>query len=261
MRNGKFKIIAGPCVAESEEMIFKTAGTLARICAGCDVDFYFKASYKKANRTSVHSFTGIGDEKALEIIARAGEKFSVKTLTDIHSPEEAALAAGYVDALQIPAFLCRQTDLLTAAGNTGKSVNIKKGQFMAPSDMTKAADKVRSSGNNDVWFTERGTFFGYHDLVVDFRSLPIMRNIGCPVIYDATHSVQQPSRGDVSGGRPEFIRPLARAAAAVGVDGVFFETHPDPANAKSDAASQLPLDQSEVFINEIMKINALISEK
>jgi 2-dehydro-3-deoxyphosphooctonate aldolase (KDO 8-P synthase) len=242
-------------------MIDYTAAVLSAVCRNHDVDFYFKSSYKKANRTSVGSFTGIGDEKALNIIADAGAKYSVKTLTDVHTSEEVRFAANYTDVLQIPAFLCRQTELLTAAGKTRKTVNIKKGQFMAPEDMQKAADKVRSTGNEDIWLTERGTFFGYHDLVVDFRSLMAMRETGCPVIYDATHSVQQPSRGAQSGGRPEFIIPLARAAVAAGIDGIFFETHPDPPNAASDAASQLPLPQAKLFINEIMRINEIISAK
>lgn len=254
----KFKIIAGPCLAESEEVVMKTAETLASITKQLDVDFYFKASYRKANRTSAKSFEGVGDEIALGWIAQAGKEFELKTLTDIHTAEEAFLAADFVDVLQIPAFLARQTELLTAAGKTSKIVNIKKGQFMAPDDMIKAAGKVIATGNHHVWLTERGTFFGYHDLVVDFRSLSIMKQIGLPVIYDATHSVQQPSVGEQSGGRREFIDSLARAAVSVGVDGIFFETHPDPAKAKSDAATQLNLHDAERFIVRLLELNEFI---
>jgi 2-dehydro-3-deoxyphosphooctonate aldolase (KDO 8-P synthase) len=247
-------IIAGPCLAESESMIYETAEVLSKAIAGKDIDFYFKASYRKANRTSVNSFSGVGDETALEWIATAGRKFNVKTLTDIHTSQEAELAARYVDCLQIPAFLARQTELLLAAGNTGNVVNIKKAQFMAPQDMHKAAAKVLSTGNDKIMLTERGTTFGYHDLVVDYRGLVIMAESGYPVIFDATHSVQQPSIGEQSGGNPQFIEKLTSAALAVGVNGIFFETHPDPKNAKSDSATQLPLTKAESFINRICSI-------
>jgi 2-dehydro-3-deoxyphosphooctonate aldolase (KDO 8-P synthase) len=247
-----FIIIAGPCVAESREMLRETAAELINITKDLDVDLYFKASYRKANRSSANSFIGVGDEKALGWLKEIREEFGVPVLTDIHSESEAALAAEYVDVIQIPAFLCRQTELLAAAAKTGKPVNIKKGQFMAPEDMKKACEKVSSEGNDNIWLTERGTFFGYHDLVVDFRSLIIMQQFGYPVIYDATHSVQQPSIGEQSGGRPEFIFSLARAAAATGIDGIFFETHPDPKNAKSDAATQLPLDRAGEFVKQVL---------
>jgi 2-dehydro-3-deoxyphosphooctonate aldolase (KDO 8-P synthase) len=247
-------IIAGPCVVESKEMLRETAGILKEICAKLNFDFIFKSSYKKANRTGARSFTGIGDEKALTYLSEIREEFKVKVITDIHSVEEAKAAAQYVDALQIPAFLSRQTEILIAAGETGKLINIKKGQFMAPEDMQKAIDKVLISGNNKIMLTERGTFFGYHDLVVDFRSLIIMRQFGFPVIYDATHSLQQPSAGEQSGGLPQFIKPMARAAVAVGIDGLFFETHPDPATAKSDASTQMKLSEVKSFLEEIKRL-------
>jgi 2-dehydro-3-deoxyphosphooctonate aldolase (KDO 8-P synthase) len=246
-------IIAGPCVVESKEMLRETAGTLKEICSALNFDFIFKSSYKKANRTGARSFTGIGDEKALTYLAEIREEFDVKVITDIHSVEEVKTAALHVDALQIPAFLSRQTEILIAAGETGKLINIKKGQFMAPEDMQKAIDKVLISGNNKIMLTERGTFFGYHDLVVDFRSLIIMRQFGFPVIYDATHSLQQPSAGEQSGGLPQFIKPMARAAVAVGIDGLFFETHPDPATAKSDASTQMKLSEVKSFLEEIKR--------
>lgn len=251
-------VIAGPCVVESEDIVFTVATALAGICERHNVPLVFKASYRKANRSSGQSFTGIGDEKALGILAGVREKFQVPVLTDIHSVEEATLAARYVDVLQIPAFLCRQTELLQAAGETGKIVNIKKGQFLAPGDMIKAVEKVRATGNTNVWVTERGTTFGYHDLVVDFRSLVAMRETGCPVVYDATHSVQQPGIGEQSGGKREYIPALARAAAAVGIDGLFFETHPDPRNALSDAATQLPLEQAEQFLGDVLAVHAAV---
>ena len=245
-------IIAGPCLVESRDVIMRVAETLATIAQKLPVSLILKGSYRKANRTSAGSFQGIGDEAALELLNEAGRQIGAPTLTDIHADHEAALAAAYVDVLQIPAFLSRQTSLLEAAAKTGRTVNIKKAQFMAPDDMAKAAEKVIAAGGKHVWLTERGTSFGYHDLVVDFRSLVIMRQSGYPVIFDATHSVQQPSIGAQSGGKREFIPALARAAAAVGVDGIFFETHPDPSQAKSDAATQLPLDQAGVFLQSIL---------
>lgn len=254
MSSSKLFVIAGPCVVESREMLLETAGTMSEICSRLGLRYIFKASYKKANRTAATSFQGIGDSLALEYLAEVKEKYQVETLTDVHSPVEAKFAAEYVNILQIPAFLSRQTELLLAAGETGRIVNIKKGQFMAAKDMKKAAEKVEATGNNNIWLTERGTFFGYHDLVVDFRSLVIMRNMGYPVIYDATHSVQQPSLGEVSGGHPEYAFALARAAAAVGIDGIFFETHPNPMEAKSDAATQLPLKDAERFLEGILAV-------
>lgn len=249
-----FFVIAGPCVVENYEMLETVAETMIPICQNANVKYYFKASYRKANRTSANSFSGIGDEKALDFLKQIKTKYKVEVLTDIHTAEEAKLAAQFVDVLQIPAFLARQSDLLYAAGETGKIVNIKKAQFMAPQDMQKAADKVASTGNKNIWLTERGTFFGYNNLVVDFRSLVIMKEFGYPVVYDATHSVQQPSIGAESGGQPQFIYALAAAAAAVGIDGLFFETHPNPKEAKSDAATQMELSKAESFLNKIMKI-------
>lgn len=246
-------LIAGPCLVESRDMVLHVADHLVRCTEGLPVQLVFKGSYRKANRTSAGSYEGIGDEEALSILAEVRERFDLPTLTDIHADREADLAAPYVDVLQIPAFLCRQTSLLEAAGRTGRTVNIKKGQFLAPDDMSKAAAKVTNVGNDNVWLTERGTTFGYHDLVVDMRSLVIMRESGFPVIFDATHSVQRPSAGAQSGGQPQFIPALARAAAAVGIDGLFVETHPDPASAKSDAATQLPLASFDAFLHDILK--------
>lgn len=235
-------VIAGPCVVENRQMILNTAKQLKASAERADIDLIFKSSYRKANRSSASSFTGIGNEAALEILAEVREKFGLPIVTDIHSPEEAELAARYTDVLQIPAFLSRQTELLQAAGNTGRVVNIKKAQFMAPGDMKLAAEKVAATGNKKIMLTERGTSFGYHNLVVDYRGLPQMAEFGYPVIFDATHSVQLPSAGNgVSSGDRKYILPLARAAVAVGVTGVFMEVHPNPAEAMSDAATQLPL--------------------
>jgi 2-dehydro-3-deoxyphosphooctonate aldolase (KDO 8-P synthase) len=256
----KLIIIAGPCLAESQSVVLETASELNRITSELNIDFYFKASYRKANRSSLNSISGPGDEIALNWIAEAAEKYNFKTITDIHNPIEAVLAAKYVDALQIPAFLSRQTDLLIAAGQTGKIVNIKKGQFMAPEDMLKASKKVVSTGNTKIMLTERGTSFGYHDLVVDFRGIPIMANSGFHVIFDATHSVQRPSIGEQSGGNPQFIEKLTFASLAAGVDGVFFETHPDPKNAQSDSATQLPLEKASTFISKIIEIHNFFSK-
>ena len=246
-------LIAGPCLVESRDLALHVADHLVRVTEGLPVQLVFKGSYRKANRTSAGSVQGIGDEQALAILGEVRERFGVPTLTDIHTDEEAAIAAAYVDVLQIPAFLCRQTSLLEAAARTGCTVNIKKGQFLAPDDMGKAAEKVTRLGNSSVWLTERGTTFGYHDLVVDFRSLVIMRQTGFPVIFDATHSVQRPSVGAQSGGQPEFIPALARAAAATGIDGLFLETHPSPKDALSDAATQLPLHEFETLLHDVLR--------
>ncbi len=255
----KFIIIAGPCVVESEEMLHETAAHLKGICEQfADVELYFKASYRKANRTSYDSFIGVGDLRALQWLADIKIKYNLPILTDIHSPAEAEIAAEYVDVLQIPAFLARQTDLLIAAAKTNKKINIKKAQFMAANDMEKAAKKVAENGNSQIWLTERGTFFGYHDLVVDFRSLISMQKFSYPVIYDATHSVQQPSIGAQSGGNPEYIPALALAAVAAGINGIFFETHPNPSVAKSDAATQLPLGNASEFISNIINLHRFI---
>jgi 2-dehydro-3-deoxyphosphooctonate aldolase (KDO 8-P synthase) len=244
--------IAGPCVVESRDLVMRTAEKLKNAAARVGVGLIFKSSYKKANRTSSKSFTGIGDEVALKILREVKETFELPVLTDIHVPAEAEIAAAYVDVLQIPAFLCRQTELLQAAGKTGKAVNIKKGQFMAPDDMHNAAKKVLETGNKKVMLTERGSSFGYHNLVVDYRALPIMSETGLPVVFDATHSVQLPSAGNgVSSGERRFIPSLARAAVAVGVSGIFMEVHPDPEHAKSDAATQVPLKHFESMAREL----------
>ncbi len=257
----KFIIIAGPCLAESEEIVAQTTEQLSQIAGKYNIDFYYKASFRKANRTSINSFQGVGDELALEWIKKYSSKYNLRSLTDIHTPDNAQLAAKYVDVLQIPAFLSRQTDLLIAAGNTGKIINIKKAQFMAPKDVIKAAEKVISTGNNQVWLTERGTFFGYHDLVVDMRSLIVMKSSGLPVIYDATHSLQQPSVGEQSGGYRQFIKSLVRSAVAIGIDGVFFETHPKPEKAESDSATQIKLDEADNFIYNILELNEFIKRQ
>ncbi|MES2765668.1 MAG: 3-deoxy-8-phosphooctulonate synthase [Bacteroidota bacterium] len=257
----KFLVIAGPCLAESREILQQTVETLLEATANLHIQFVFKASYRKANRTSADSFSGIGDETALGLLKEIRDKYGVPVLTDFHTAEEAAIAANYCDVLQVPAFLSRQTDILEAAARTGKIVNIKKGQFMAPEDVGKAALKVTGAGNENVWLTERGVSFGYHDLVVDFRSLVVMKQSGFPVIYDATHSVQQPSIGAQSGGKREFIPALARAAVATGIDGIFFETHPDPAKAKSDSATQLPLQEAGKFLKGIVELHEFCKSK
>jgi 2-dehydro-3-deoxyphosphooctonate aldolase (KDO 8-P synthase) len=251
-------LIAGPCVVENRDIVFQTAETLKAITDRLQIPFIFKASYKKANRSSGDSFITLGDEKALAILADVKKEFLIPLLTDIHSPEEAAMAAQTVDVLQIPAFLCRQTELLEAAGKTGKVVNIKKGQFVAPEDMYLAAKKISGTGNNAILLTERGTTFGYHNLVVDIRSLPIMRASGYPVVLDATHSVQLPGGAKTqSGGQPEFIFPIARAGVAAGCDALFIETHPDPSKALSDASSQLKLDRVEELLVQVKAIDKL----
>ena len=251
-------LIAGPCVVENRDIVFQTAETLKAITDRLQIPFIFKASYKKANRSSGDSFITLGDEKALAILAEVKNEFQIPLLTDIHSPEEAAMAAQTIDVLQIPAFLCRQTELLEAAGKTGKVVNIKKGQFVAPEDMYLAAKKISGTGNDAILLTERGTSFGYHNLVVDIRSLPIMRASGYPVVLDATHSVQLPGGAKTqSGGQPEFIFPIARAGVAAGCDALFIETHPDPSKALSDASSQLKLDRVEELLVQVKAIDKL----
>lgn len=257
--SGNFFLIAGPCVVEDTEMPLLIASRIREITDKLQIPFIFKASYKKANRTKADSFTGIGDVKALETIARTGSEFNVPTLTDIHTEAEAVLAASYTDSLQIPAFLCRQTELLIAAGNTGKVINIKKGQFVSGSAMGFAAEKVAATGNNKIMLTERGSMFGYHDLVVDFRNFPIMKSFGYPVVLDATHSLQQPNQpAGVSGGLPEMIEIIASAGIAAGADGIFIETHPDPSNAKSDGANMLPLKQLEKLLVKLIAIRKAI---
>jgi 2-dehydro-3-deoxyphosphooctonate aldolase (KDO 8-P synthase) len=255
-----FVLIAGPCIIENEEMIMQTADEINQITSRLNIPYIFKSSYKKANRTNLNSFSGIGDEKALKILNKVKEKFSLPILTDVHTEEEINKAADVADILQIPAFLSRQTDLLLKAGNSGKVVNIKKGQFLAPHDMKHIIEKVESTGNKKILLTERGSTFGYHNLVVDMRSLVIMREFGYPVVMDATHSVQLPGKDATSGGEPKFIKPLARAAAAVGIDALFLEVHPDPQNALSDAASQLPIDQLEELLLQVKEIDKRIKK-
>ena len=257
---GGFFLLAGPCVIEGEEMAFDTGRRIKEICTRLDIPFVFKGSYRKANRSRLDSFSGIGDLKALAILNAVGRELGVPVVTDIHEPEEAVMAAGFADILQIPAFLCRQTNLLTAAARTGKAINIKKGQFLAPESMRFAVDKIRSCGNDDVAVTDRGTSFGYGDLIVDFRGVPLMQKAcACPVIVDCTHSLQQPNTSSgVTGGHPELIETIARAVVATGADGLFMETHPDPASAKSDGANMLRLDLLEGLLERLVAIRRTI---
>ena len=255
-----FFLLAGPCVIEGEQMAMDIAGTIAEITSRFDIPYVFKGSYRKANRSRLDSFTGIGDREALEILKKVRDNFNIPVVTDIHTVEEAAMAAPYVDILQIPAFLCRQTDLLVAAARTGLMVNIKKGQFLSPEAMTFAVEKVRDAGNDQVAVTERGTTFGYQDLIVDYRGIPEMQRTGVPVILDATHSLQQPNQAaGVTGGRPDLIETIARAGVAVGVDGLFMETHPQPSTAKSDGANMLPLDQLKGLLERLSEIRQTIN--
>ncbi len=253
--SGNFFLIAGPCAVEGRELTFDIAAKIKEICSKLKIPFIFKGSYRKANRSRLDSFTGIGDKPALEILNEVGSELDVPVLTDIHSPGEADLAAKYVDVLQIPAFLCRQTDLLLAAGKTEKVVNVKKGQFLSPESMKFAVKKIESTGNKRIMITERGTMFGYQDLVVDFRGIPVMQQDGYPVVLDITHSLQQPNQGEgVTGGKPEQIGTIARAGVAVGVDGLFLETHPAPSEAKSDGANMLQLDRLENLLTGLVAI-------
>ena len=257
--NGKpFVLIAGPCVVENEKMIMETAAQIRMLAAKLDIHYIFKSSYKKANRTSIDSFQGIGDEEAIKILKKVKDELQIPILTDIHSPEEIYKVSECADVLQIPAFLSRQTELLISAGSSGKVINVKKGQFLAPNDMKYVIEKIESTGNTKILLTERGTSFGYHNLVVDMRSIVIMRKFGYPVVMDATHSVQLPANSSVSGGEPQFIIPLAKAAAAVGIDALFVEVHPDPKNALSDAQSQLPLNELENLLIEIKEIDSIV---
>jgi 2-dehydro-3-deoxyphosphooctonate aldolase (KDO 8-P synthase) len=261
--SNNFFLIAGPCVVESFELIDAIAAKVKTITTQLDIPYIFKASYRKANRTSASSFTGIGDEKALEMIKEIGLKYGLPTTTDIHTAQEAALAAQYVDILQIPAFLCRQTDLLIAAAETGKVVNVKKGQFLSGASMKFAVEKLRqaqpSTTENKIWLTERGNTFGYQDLVVDYRNIPAMQENNVPVIMDCTHSLQQPNQtSGVTGGNPQLIGTIAKAAIATGVDGLFIETHPSPKDAKSDGANMLHLDKLEALLTELVKIRKAI---
>jgi len=260
-QSGNFFLIAGPCVVENREICFDIARKVIGITDKLNIPYIFKASYKKANRSKIDSFSGIGDKAGLELLRDIRKELKIPVLTDIHSAEEAYFASQYVDVLQIPAFLCRQTDLLVAAAKTGKVVNIKKGQFLAPESMKFAVDKVVQSGNNQVMITDRGTMFGYQDLIVDFRGIPEMKKFGFPVIMDITHSLQQPNQNSgVTGGRPDMIETLAKAAVAVGVDGLFLETHPEPMLAKSDGANMLRLDLLEAMLERLVRIRKTILE-
>ena len=257
--SGNFFLLAGPCVVEDHENPFEVCARLKEICSRLGIPFAFKASYRKANRSSISSFTGIGDREALGILREVGERYNVPVVTDIHSNEEAAMAADYADVLQIPAFLCRQTELLKAAAETGRCVNVKKGQFLSPEAMRQVADKMRAFGCKDFMLTERGTTFGYQDLVVDFRGVPTMQQNRVPVVVDITHSLQQPNQSaGVTGGRPDMIETIARAAIAVGADGIFMETHPDPSRAKSDGANMLRLDLAEGLLEHLVAIRQTI---
>ena len=253
--SNKFFLMAGPCVIENEQMPFEICEKLKEICERLDIDLIFKASYRKANRSKIDSFSGIGDEKALKILGEIRKKYALPVVTDIHSAEEAEMAAEYVDILQIPAFLCRQTDLLLAAAKTNKIINIKKGQFLSAQSMKHVADKVLSVGNEKIILTDRGTMFGYQDLIVDFRSIPIMQSFNLPVVMDITHSLQQPNQSEgVSGGMPQMISTIAKAAIAVGANGIFMETHPNPSQALSDGENMLALDQVESLLERLIKI-------
>lgn len=254
-----FFLLAGPCVVESEELLMEVAEKVSTVCKNLGIPYIFKSSYRKANRTSGDSFTGLGDEMALKMLQNTSKKYSVPVVTDIHSPEEASKAAQYVDVLQIPAFLCRQTDLLIAAAQTGKIINVKKGQFLSGEAMKFAVDKIRHAGNNKIMLTERGTTFGYHDLVVDYRNIPAMQTFGVPVIMDVTHALQQPNQtSGITGGNPQLIGTIAKAAIAAGADGLFIETHPDPSKALSDGANMLKLDLLEPLLHQLLKIRKAV---
>lgn len=255
-----FFMLAGPCVIESETMALEIAEKIVTLSEKYKIPFIFKGSYRKANRTRIDSFSGIGDEKALKILQKIASTFNIPVVTDIHTAAEAAMAAEYVDVLQIPAFLCRQTDLLEAAAKTGKVVNIKKGQFLSAQSMQNAVQKIRENGNPNVMLTERGNTFGYTDLVVDFRGIPEMQKNKCPVILDITHSLQQPNQANgITGGQPELIETIARAGIAVGADGIFIETHPNPAEAKSDGANMLRLDRLEALLQKLVALRQVVS--
>ena len=256
---GNFFLLAGPCVVEGEDMAMRIAERITSITERLKIPYAFKGSYRKANRSRMDSFTGIGDEKALKILRKVHDTFDVPVVTDIHAADEAAMAAEYVDILQIPAFLCRQTDLLVAAARTGKAINIKKGQFLSPLAMRFAAEKVAEAGNTDIMLTERGTTFGYQDLVIDYRGIPQMQAFGYPVVLDATHSLQQPNQaGGVTGGMPQLIETVAKAGIAVGADGLFIETHEDPSSALSDGANMLKLDLLEGLLEKLVRIREAI---
>lgn len=255
-----FFLMAGPCVVENEEVVMQTAEKVLGICERLNIPYIFKGSYRKANRTRLDSFTGIGDEQALKLLAKVKSTFNIPVVTDIHAANEAAMAAEYVDVLQIPAFLCRQTDILIAAAETGMVVNVKKGQFLSPEAMQFAVDKLRQSGNNNIVLTDRGTTFGYHDLIVDYRAIPVMKAMDVPVVLDCTHSLQQPNQtSGVTGGNPAMIETIARAGIAVGADGLFIETHPEPSKAKSDGANMLRLDLLESLLEKLVKLRQVVN--
>jgi 2-dehydro-3-deoxyphosphooctonate aldolase (KDO 8-P synthase) len=257
--SGNFFLMAGPCAIEGEEIALRIAEKIVSITDKLNIPYIFKGSYRKANRSKGDSFTGIGDEKALKILEKVSKTFGVPTVTDIHESDEAAMAAAYVDVLQIPAFLCRQTDLLIAAAKTGKVVNVKKGQFLSAGSMKFAVEKIIEAGNNKVILTDRGNTFGYQDLIVDYRGLPEMQGFGVPVVMDCTHSLQQPNQSSgVTGGKPQLIETIAKAAIAVGADGLFIETHPDPANAKSDGANMLHLTLLEDLLVKLIRIRQAV---
>lgn len=254
-----FFLIAGPCVVEGEELVMEVADKVSTICKNLGIPYVFKASYRKANRTSGSSFTGIGDIEALTMLKKVGEKYNLPTVSDIHAHEEAAMAAAYIDVLQIPAFLCRQTDLLFAAAETGKIVNVKKGQFVSGPSMKFAVEKIQKAGNAKVMLTERGNTFGYQDMVVDYRNIPLMKEHGVPVVMDCTHSLQQPNQtSGVTGGNPQLIETIAKAAIATGSDGLFIETHPNPSVAKSDGANMLRLDLLEPLLEKLVRLRAAV---
>ena len=259
--SNNFFLIAGPCVVESEEIVFQTAEHISGLCNKLEIPYIFKASYKKANRSKITSFTGVGDEQALNILQKVSEKYQLPVLTDIHSEHEAVRAAKYVDILQIPAFLARQTDLIIAAAKTGKVINIKKGQFMSALSMKFALDKAYDSGNKKVMLTERGTMFGYQDLIVDFRGITEMKTFDVPIVLDITHSLQKPNQeSGISGGQPEMIETIARAGVAIGIDGLFVETHPYPSQAKSDGLNMLSLDKLEGLLERLISIRKVITQ-
>lgn len=256
-----YLLIAGPCVVEERDLVMRTAETITRLADAYRIPFVFKASYRKANRSRLDSFSGIGDERALNILKEAGSTFGIPVITDVHTPAEAEMAAAYVDVLQVPAFLSRQTDLLVACAGTGKTVSVKKGQFLSPASMKFAVEKITESGNRRVMITERGTTFGYGDLVVDFRGIPEMQTFGVPVILDVTHSLQQPNQASgVTGGTPGLIEYMARAGIAVGADGIFLETHPDPSIAKSDGANMLPLERLDGLLQKLARLRETVVE-
>mgnify|MGYP001405760256 CR=1 FL=1 len=255
LNNNTFFLIAGPCVVESEDICFEIAEQLVAVTTALNIPFVFKASFKKANRSKLDSFSTIGEEKALQILSDVKSRFGVQILTDVHETTDCDKVKDIADIIQIPAFLCRQTELLIVAGRTGKTINIKKGQFVNADMMRHAAAKVASTGNPNIWLTERGTMFGYNDLMVDFRNIPLMKQLGYPVVFDATHSVQQPNGNNgISGGKPEFIETLAKCAIAAGVDGIFLETHPNPGKALSDGTNMLPLNEVQLLLEKLLRI-------